>query len=230
MCIIIPLIEKENRKRGVLIQTIFRSNFVLFGIPVVLSLFGDQGAGITSLLIMVVVPLFNFLAVIVLEVFRGGEISIEDIARGIIKNPLIISSVLGLIMMLMEIKLPIFLEKTIGDISKIATPLALIILGGSFEFNKIKGNIRNIFIGVVGRLIIIPSIFVPIAITMGFRNVELASVLIMFSAPTAVSSFTMAQQMDADSELAGQLVVFTTGFSIVTIFFWILVVKELGYF
>lgn len=227
--IVIPLIEKENKKRGVLIQTIFRSNFVLFGIPVVLSLFGDEGTGVTSLLIAVVVPTFNFLAVVVLEIFRGGEISIKDIIKGIVKNPLIIASVLGLIMMLIEIKLPIFIEKAIGDISKIATPLALVILGGTFEFEKLKGNMKNIFVGVFGRLILIPAIFIPIAIGMGFRNIELASLLIMFSAPTAVSSFTMAEQMDADSELAGQLVIFTTGFSIITIFFWILIIKGLGY-
>ena len=65
---------------------------------------------------------------------------------------------------------------------------------------------------------------------MGFRDIELASVLIMFSAPTAVSSFTMAEQMGADSELAGQLVVFTTAISIVTIFLWVLLIKQLGYF
>lgn len=230
MCIIIPLIEKENKRRGVLIQTIFRSNFVLFGIPVVISLFGDDVVGITSLLIAAVVPTFNFLAVIVLEVFRGGRINIKTIIIGIIKNPLIISSALGLMALLINIKLPVFIESAIQDVSQIATPLALVILGGSFEFSKLKGNIRNIFIGVFGRLVFIPSIFIPISIAMGFRGIELASVLIMFSAPTAVSSFTMAEQMGADSELAGQLVVFTTALSIVTIFLWIFLVKELGYF
>lgn len=230
MCIIIPLIEKENKRRGVLIQTIFRSNFVLFGIPVVVSLFGDNAVGITSLLIAVVVPTFNFLAVIVLELFRGGSINIKAIIIGIIKNPLIISSALGLLALLINIKLPNFIESAMQDVSQIATPLALIILGGSFEFSRLKGNIRNILIGVFGRLVLIPSIFIPISIVMGFRDIELASVLIMFSAPTAVSSFTMAEQMDADSELAGQLVVFTTAISIVTIFLWILLIKELGYF
>ena len=230
MCIIIPLIEKENARRGVLIQTIFRSNFVLFGMPVVISLFGDDAIGITSLLIAVVVSTFNFLAVIVLEIFRGGHINIKAIIKGIAKNPLIIASALGLMALFINIKLPVFMETAIQDISKIATPLALVILGGEFEFSRLKGNIRNIFIGVFGRLIFIPSIFIPISIAMGFRDIELASVLIMFSAPTAVSSFTMAEQMGADSELAGQLVVFTTAISIVTIFLWVLLIKQLGYF
>ncbi len=43
----------------------------------------------------------------------------------------------------------------------------------------------------------------------GYRGVELTTLMIIFAAPTAISSFTMAQQMDSDSELAGQIVVFT---------------------
>ncbi|HCW52543.1 MAG TPA: AEC family transporter [Clostridium sp.] len=227
--IVILIIEKENKRRGVLIQAIFRSNFVLFGLPVVISLFGDESAGVTSMLIAIIVPMFNFLAVIILEIFRGGEIDVKKIVQGIITNPLILSSVLGLILLFTDVKLPYFLEKSINDISKIATPLALIILGGSFEFDEITNNIKQIAVGVFGKLIVVPIIFVPIAINIGFRNIELATLVIILAAPTAVSSFTMAEQMDADGELAGQLVVFTSAISVFTIFMWIFTMKELGY-
>lgn len=227
--ILILMIEKENKRRGVLIQAIFRSNFVLFGLPVIISLFGDESAGVTSMLIAVVVPIFNFLAVIVLEIFRGGRIDVKKIVKGIITNPLILSSMAGLILLFLNIKLPYFIEKSINDISKIATPLALIILGGSFEFNKVSGNIKQIFIGVMGKLIIVPIIFIPIAIKLGFRYIELATLMIMLTAPTAVSSFTMAEQMDGDGELAGQLVVFSSAASVFTIFIWIFIIKQLGY-
>lgn len=227
--ILILMIEKENKRRGVLIQAIFRSNFVLFGLPVIISLFGDESAGVTSMLIAVVVPIFNFLAVIILEIFRGGRIDVKKIVKGIITNPLILSSMAGLILLFLNIKLPYFIEKSINDISKISTPLALIILGGSFEFNKVSGNIKQIFIGVMGKLIIVPIIFIPIAIKLGFRYIELATLMIMLTAPTAVSSFTMAEQMDGDGELAGQLVVFSSAASVFTIFIWIFIIKQLGY-
>ena len=227
--ILILMIEKENKRRGVLIQAIFRSNFVLFGLPVIISLFGDESAGVTSMLIAVVVPIFNFLAVIILEIFRGGRIDVKKIVKGIITNPLILSSMAGLILLFLNINLPYFIEKSINDISKIATPLALIILGGSFEFNKVSGNIKQIFIGVMGKLIIVPIIFIPIAIKLGFRYIELATLMIMLTAPTAVSSFTMAEQMDGDGELAGQLVVFSSAASVFTIFIWIFIIKQLGY-
>ncbi|MDX5727583.1 AEC family transporter, partial [Clostridioides difficile] len=223
---IIPKIEKDNKTRGALIQGVFRSNFVIFGIPVTISLFGDKSIGVTSLLIAVIVPMFNVLSVVILEIFRGGKVNIKHMIKSVLTNPLIIASFIGLTMLILNINIPTFLHKTIGDISKIATPLSLIILGGSFSFSAIKGHIKPIILGVCGKLILVPAIFLPISIFLGFRNVELASLMIMLSAPTAVSSFTMAQQMDSDSELAGQIVVFTSGFSILTVFLIIFILKQ----
>lgn len=227
--IIIPLIEKDNRKRGVLIQGIFRSNFVLFGLPIAMSLFGDDNVGVTSILIAIIVPMFNFLAVIVLQIFKGGKLDFKNIIKGIITNPLIIGSLIGIVMLLLKIKLPTFLEKTISDMSKIATPLALVVLGGSLKIERISNNIKQLIIGITGRLIIVPLIFVLIGVYLGFRDVELATIIIMLSAPVAVSSFTMAEQMDGDGDLAAQLVVFTSMFSVITIFIYIFVMKQLGY-
>ena len=227
--IIIPLIEKDNRKRGVLIQGIFRSNFVLFGLPIAMSLFGDDNVGVTSILIAIIVPMFNFLAVIVLQIFKGGKLDFKNIIKGIITNPLIIASLIGIVMLVLKIKLPTFLEKTISDMSKIATPLALVVLGGSLKIERISNNIKQLIIGITGRLIIVPLIFVPIGICLGFRDVELATIMIMLSAPVAVSSFTMAEQMDGDGDLAAQLVVFTSMFSVITIFIYIFIMKQLGY-
>lgn len=229
LCIIIPLIEKENKKRGVLIQAIFRSNFVLFGLPITISLFGDECSGITAILISVIVPIFNLLAVVDLEIFRGGKINLKNIFKGIVTNPLIIASALGIISLILNIKLPKVLENTISDVSKVATPLALVILGGSFTFKSVVGYKKQLIIGCFGRLVGIPAIFIPIAVLMGFRGVELGTLLTMFCAPTAVSSYTMAEQMGGDSELAASLVVFGSSFAIITFFLWIFIVKSLGY-
>lgn len=227
LCVLVPIIEKDNKKRGVIIQGIFRSNFVIFGIPVIVSLYGEQFSGVTSLLIAVVVPLFNILSVVALEIFRGSKIDFKKIIKGVITNPLIVASAIGLVFLFIGIKLPSAIEKTVSDISKVATPLSLILLGASFKLYAYKGYIKQLIIVVAGKLVLIPGIFVPIAILFGFRGVELACLLIMLSSPTAVSSFTMAQQMDADSELASQIVVFTSGLSVLTVFLWIFILKQL---
>jgi len=224
----IPIIEKDNSKRGVMIQGIFRSNFVLFGIPVATSLVGEGKVGTTALLIGVIVPLFNFLAVVCLETFRGGSINIKKIIRGIVTNPLIIGAFLGLLLLILNIKLPVFIVSTIKDISKMATPLSLTLLGASFSFSNIKKYLRETIIVVIGKLIITPLIFILISYYCGFRGVSLLSLMIMFASPTAISSFQMAIQMDGDSDLASQIVVFTSAFSIVTVFCWIFILKELA--
>lgn len=228
LCILIPIIEKDNKKRGVMIQGIFRSNFVIFGLPVATALFGDGQVCIIALLIAVVVPLFNFLSVIALEIFRGGKIDIKNVFKGIITNPLIIASAIGLTFLFLNIKLPGVLEKSVEDISKIATPLSLILLGATFEFKAIKANLKQTIISVVGRLVILPSIMLPLSAFLGFRNVELVGLMLIFGAPTAVSSFTMAEKMDGDAELASQIVVFTSAFCILTVFIWIFILKQLA--
>lgn len=224
--LIVPLIEKDNKKRGALLQGLFRSNFVIFGIPITESLFGSEKVGVAALLIAVIVPLFNILSVLALETFRGGKPDFRKISIGIIKNPLIIASCLGVLTLLLKIKIPTAIEKTISDVSKIATPLSLILLGASFKFDNIKKYLKQTTIAVVGKTILTPCIILPICIMFGYRGVELSTLMIIFAAPTAISSFTMAQQMDSDSDLAGQIVVFTSAFCVVTVFMWIFILKQ----
>lgn len=226
LCILIPLIEKDNKKRGVLIQGIFRSNFVIFGLPVACSLFTQDKIGVIAILIATVVPVFNMLAVISLEIFRCGKLDIKNTLKGIITNPLIITSVIGLSFLVLGIKLPTAIEKSISDISRIATPLSLILLGGSFAFNDVKTHLRQTVIAVVGRLVIIPGILMPISIWIGFRDIELLALMLIFASPTAISSFTMAQKMDGDSDLAAQIVVFTSALCTLTVFLWIFALKQ----
>ncbi len=226
--IVVFFSEKDNAKRGVLIQGIFRSNFAIFGVPLSISLYGDSITGTASVMIAIVVPLFNILAVIVLETFRSGTINLKNVLKGIITNPLIIASALGLLALFSKISLPTFVENTIRDISKASTPLALVALGGSIDFKKVKNNIKQLIIGIAGKLIVVPALILSFGILLGFRNEELAILISLSASPVAVSSFTMAQQMGGDSDLAAQLQMFGTTICIITVFLWIFLLKQLG--
>ncbi len=225
---IIPRIEKENPRRGVLIQAMFRSNFALFGLPMAESLCGAEKMGPTTLLIGICVPLVNVLAVITLESFRGGKPSVKKMLLGIAKNPLIIASLLGLAFNLLDIRLPSAVGKTITDLGKVATPLSLVALGASFTFLSAAAFRKQLTLGVAGKLVICPLIMVSLGAALGLRAEMLVPVLIYFGAPTAVSSFPMAQQMDGDGDLAASLVVFTSALSILTIFLWVFTLKTIG--
>lgn len=226
---LIPKAEKENARRGVLIQAIFRSNFALFGLPVALSLCGEELIGPTSVLLGLTVPVFNVLAVIALETFRGGKPDVKKMLYGIATNPLIIASVIGIVCYFLKIKLPQGVEKSIVDLGRVATPLSLVALGGSFTIGRVKGYTKQLLLGVLGRLVIVPAVMILLGISLGLRNEMLIPVMIMFGAPTAVSSFPMAQQMGGDGELAAELVVFSSGFAIVTIFLWTFLLKQGGF-
>ena len=229
LCLVIPRLERDPAKRGILVQGIYRSNFIIFGLPLTVSLFGQEAAGVTSLLIAVIIPIFNLFAVLSLELFRGGKPDLPKMAKGVVTNPLILGAAAGLLALVSGIELPDFLDKTASDLAAIATPLALMILGASFEFRAVRGNLKQIVWGVAGKLILMPAVFIPLGIACGFRGAELSALLAMFASPTAVSSFTMAQQMEGDADLAGQIVVFGSGLSVVTVFVWVFALKQLGF-
>lgn len=230
LCIVIPLIEKDNKKRGVLIQGIFRSNFVIFGLPISIALCGEGNIGPTSVLIAIIVPIYNAFSIVALEMFRGEKINVKKIILGVLKNPFVISAAVGVLCLLINLRLPSAIDKTISDIAKISTPLALILLGASFNFSSVKGNMKQILIGVIGKLVVMPLIFIPIYVLAGFRGVELAALVVMIGAPTAVSTYTMATKMDGDDVLAGQLVVFDSIGSVATMFLWVFILKQMGMF
>ena len=224
------LTEKLPERRGVLIQGMFRSNYVIMGIPVATALLGADQLGTVSILIAVIVPLFNMLAVVVLEVFRGQKPKPLHILGQIAKNPLVIGSVLGILTLVAGIRLPHILEQTIQSVSAIASPLQLFLLGAFFQFSGLKTYRRELVTVSIAKLIVLPGLFLGLGALLGFRGVAFVSLIGIFASPTAVNSFTMAQQMGGDAELAGDIVVTTSAASILTMFFWIFLFKSLGMF
>ena len=224
------LTEKLPERRGVLIQGMFRSNYVIMGIPVATALLGADQLGTVSILIAVIVPLFNMLAVVVLEVFRGQKPKPLHILGQIAKNPLVIGSVLGILTLVAGIRLPHILEQTTQSVSAIASPLQLFLLGAFFQFSGLKTYRRELVTVSIAKLIVSPGLFLGLGALLGFRGVAFVSLIGIFASPTAVNSFTMAQQMGGDAELAGDTVVVTSAVSMLTMFLWVFLFKSLGMF
>lgn len=226
------LLSHDNSKRGVMLQGFFRGNFAILGIPLAEYICGENSGGLTSLMVAVVVPLFNVLSVIALERFRGEKKkpNIAKMIFGIIKNPLIIGCIAGILFFVLKIKLPFVIEKSVKDISSVATPLAIIMLGSGFEFGGVKSCLREIIIVVSSRLVLIPAAVIPFAVYFGFRGEAMACLLITFAAPIAVSSFSMSQQMGGDEQLSAQIIVISSAACLVTLFLWIFILGNMGLF
>ncbi|MBR0102163.1 MAG: AEC family transporter [Selenomonadaceae bacterium] len=231
LMLIIPRIEPDNKRRGVLVQAIFRSNFVLMGVPIVANIFGDENIAVSTMMIAIIVPMYNILAVFALETFRGGKFALLPILKDIFKNPMILGGIAGATLLILGVEVPKPVLKPIGQISAATTPVALIILGASFRLGATHEHRRQLLGAVFGRLILVPAVMLSTAAyVFGFTGIEFVTLIAIFASPCAVVSFAMAQQMGGDSELAANCVVFTSGLSCLTIFCWILLFKTLGVF
>ena len=230
--LVVLFISKENEKRSVILQSLFRSNFAILGIPLINSICGNKVSGLASLMVAIVVPLFNILAVASFLIFGkgGNSFSIKSFLKGLVTNPLIIGCVLGLVFYGAGIKLPHILEKAVADVSKITTPLSIIVLGAGFTVPALKNYYKEVILSVGARLIIVPILMVSAAILCGFRGETLACLLIASGAPAAVSSYSTAQVMGGDGELAAQIVVVSSALCIFTLFVWIYALSSLGLF
>ena len=228
LCLIVPKVVKQENQQGVVIQGIFRSNYVIFGVAVVQNMYGVKSTT-TAILSAILVPMYNFLAVVALSIFgEKRETDWKKIILDIVKNPLIISSVLGIIFSLLGIRLPTAVDTTVQDLAKLSTPIAFMILGGDLDFSKVKGNLKVASVVLTIKLVILPLIMIPMIVMMGYRDADLLSGLLAYQTPVAVSSYIMAQQAGADGQLAGQLVVFSSVLSIFTLFVTILILRTIG--
>ncbi len=220
---------KDKRRAGAIIQAMFRSNFVLFGLAISGNMYGMENVGVTSLLIAFVVPFFNMMSVIVLQIHGMDRVDFKKVVVGIFTNPMLIGTFAGFAVLLLHIEFPVFINNAISDISKMATPLALLILGGTFELQSVSKNAKILSLITLVRLVLIPAIFISLAVVFGYRNVELISLLVMFGSPVAVSSYPMAVAMKCDEELAAQAVIVTTIASVISMILWIFVLSSMGF-
>ncbi|MFI3207429.1 MAG: AEC family transporter [Clostridia bacterium] len=222
--------EKDNKKRGVMIQGICRSNYALFGIPLITLLLPEADLSLASIFIAIVIPLFNIFSVTVLTIFGTGKTDVKSVLLGIVKNPLIIATALGISVMFIDIEFPFVIENSLTQLGDIASPFALFMLGARFDFKQISRIKKQLTIACLGRLIIVPAVVLSIAVMLGFRSVELACMMVIFGSPTAASSYTMAEKMGGDGDLASSIVVFTSVFSIITVFATIYILRMFGLF
>lgn len=252
--LLVKLTIPDDRQKGVILQCTFRSNFAIIGLTLAESLGGQEGVGIAAILSAFSIPTFNVLAVIALTMFNKGEngqrIDFKSILKKIATNPLIIGVVCGLITLGIRVLLPSgadgspvfslsgnlpFFYAAISNIAKISSPLALIILGGLFDFSAVRGMKKQILIGTLSRVAVVPGLAIGIAVILSkytgllnFDSTVYPALIALFGSPVAVASAIMAQEMDNDGTLAGQLVVWTSILSIFTLFLFILILRGLG--
>jgi predicted permease len=209
-------------------QAIYRSNYLIFGAAVAESIYGAGNFGIVTLLGSVAVPVFNAQAAVQLETARHGAADGKKLLLAIAKNPTVIATAAGLAINFTGLVLPELVVDVVQDLAGLTTPLSFLSIGVTLSLGLVARK-AYLISAVVLRLVIIPAIFVPLGVLLGFRGQELCALMILFAAPTAVSSYPMAVAMDADGDFAAQMVAYTTVFCLPTIFVFTLILNSLGY-
>lgn len=212
-----------------MVQGMYRSNFVLFGVTIAASLCDGEGVASIAALTAIVVPTFNVLAVIMFETAGGVKTPMRKLLLEIFKNPLVDAGILGILVGLLHIRFPEILIQPLETLGEAATPLALVVLGGMLSVKSISEHRYYLLTAALARLVLIPFITVVTGILLGFRGNDLAAVLAAFASPTAVASTPMAQSMGGDGKLAGEIVAVTSVGCILTIFLWVFALSGLGY-
>lgn len=252
--IVVKIAVRDDRQKGVVLQSAFRSNFAIIGVPLAEALGGSETLAVVSVLSAFSIALFNVLGVVSLSVFVGEENDkkpgFKSVFVKIIKNPLIIGIVLGLLTVAVRSLEPLgvdsqpvftikndlpFLYSAISTLAKMASPLMLIVLGGQFSFKAVKELKGQIILGTAMRILIAPLLGLGAAVLLSgttsffsFNASEYAAFVALFGSPIAVSSAVMAAEMGNDEQLAGQLVVWTSIGSVFTVFLSAVILKTVG--
>ena len=235
---------EQRNQRGVLIQASIRSNFSVIGIPLVATLFGEESVVTVALLSMATIPLFNVLSVCALTFYSdnaGRKVDVKKLFEELLNNPLLKGIAVGIGMLLIR-KVLIWqdcsfrltsipgLYNAIDMLANASTPLALIVLGGEFSVVAAKCYARPVLIGTFMRIVFVPLLCVGAGIILfpEFNGSIFATLVALFGTPVSVSSAIMAAEMGGDGELARQLVVWSTLFSPLTLFIFIVALRMIG--
>lgn len=227
----ISFLWKDKSIQGEFIQASYRSSAALLGIAFIQNIYGN--AGMAPVMIIGSVPLYNIMAVLVLSLFKPGQRGLDKTVvkktlKGIVTNPILIGIVVGFLWSAMGLKMPYIMEKTVTNIGNVATPMGLMAMGATFDMKKAFAKAKPAVTAASIKLVGFVAVFLPLAVSFGFRREELVAILVMLGSATTVSSYVMAKNMGHEGTLSSSVVMLTTLFSAFTLTAWLYVLKSLG--
>lgn len=219
--LILPRFVKDPKRRGAITQASVRSNDSIFSLTVAASMLGEGNFALTVFVAALVAVEYNLLSIITLEMNRGGKLRLGSFFKNLATNPVILSVLAGYLFRLTGWTLPAVLDKPITHLANMVPPLGFLTLGGILTFSGVRANRKALTFITIVKLLIIPAVTTGIAVALGFRELRLLTILLIFAAPTAMASYPLANALGSDAELAGEAVAVTTAFSLPTVFLFL---------
>ena len=230
--LLIPRLVRDRNQIAVVIQSLYRGNFTLYGIPFSQLLGGSGAAAAASAIAAATLPVLNIAAVVMYAWYAGRERrNWVQLLKGILKNPILWGVFLGLAFRPFHAVLPGPLESLTASLAAMASPLAFLTLGTKLYGGRVPAEQRKLTGAVVlYKLLIMPVLVLPVAIWgFGLRGLELIPVFLFAAAPSAITTYQLAGEYGADDLLAGSIVTISTLVSSVTLCVFVAVLKNLSF-
>lgn len=202
-------LDVPERQRGVFVQVAFRGNCGIFSVALVVNMFGQDGVALGGVMSGLSVLLFNILAEVILTRYSHGKLQLVPVLKSLLKNPLILSIVLGVIANLISLKLPVFIVKTGSLIGGLSLPLALICIGGSLATSGFTLP-KHFSMALLCKVALSPILFTALGYVFGFSQKELLFLFIFLAAPTAASAYVTAVAKGDDGKSTANAIATTT--------------------
>lgn len=205
--------------QGAFCQGAFRGNLAYIGLAIVYNAYGEQGFTRAGILLGFLVPYMNVLSVVALilphrrqNLEMGRFFWLQQIAT----NPLIAASFVGIFWSFLGLPLPQILDRALDIVTGMSLPLALIAIGASFSFRKLRGDLRPAAISAGMKIVLMPLLAALLLLALGVHGQEMAIGVLLASTPTATAAYIMAQQLKCDAELSGAIILLSTLCSVFT--------------
>ena len=227
------LFLKNKALVGEFVQVCYRSSAAILGTAFLQSIYGT--ASMSSMMILGSVPLYNIMAVVILML--EGPVSaqasslparLKKSVKGILTNPTLLGIAAGFAWSLAGLSMPTMLNKTLSSVAGLTSPLALLAIGAGFKGRKALGYLKPTAVATVVKLMVLPALFLPLAVHFGFTDEKLVALLVMLGSIATPSCYVMAKQMGHEGVLTGSVCVTTTLFSAFSLTFWLFVLRSFG--
>jgi len=206
-------------------QGVVRFNVYIF-ISLGSVLLSDESLVMGLILITFLIPFINVLCISIFTLYVPNDhISIRSFLKSIITNPLIIACLLGATFSIFDILLPTILDKTLSLLTLAVLPLGLLSVGFGLHLKAIKENKLAIFIAILGKLILFPTIMYMLCLLFEVNKAVMILLVLFSSVPTASSSYALARQLGGDLKLMSSVISIQVILSIFSISFFIWLLK-----
>lgn len=198
------------------------ANTVLIGIPLILRVFGEEGAVPLFLLIAVHTPVTIAVATLLVESAGGAGGKAVSIARKLARNPIILAILAGMAWRAFGIPLPDSAMATIKFIGDSAAPCALFAMGTALSRYGLGGEPRLLALIVALKLVVHPlAVWLLASQVFGLPPLWTAVATVLASCPAGVNAYLFAERHRVGMALASGAIAVTTVISIASISFWI---------